>query len=60
MSTLVPTDADLLSTWAEHGIPLDRSTVDHAQKLLAVLLAEVQTWKAIALELASVPQEAEA
>lgn len=41
-------DEEILPIWREHGIPLDRTTVDHALKMIDQLVAEVNTlWEII-------------
>ena len=41
-------DKEILPVWREHGIPLDRSTVDHSLKMIEQLVAEVNTlWEII-------------
>lgn len=38
-------DREVLTVWREHGIPLDRTTVDHARHILDTLAAELdEVW----------------
>ena len=34
-------DRELLETWAEHGVPFDRSTVDYVQTIARRVLVEL-------------------
>lgn len=41
--------------WAEHGIPADLSTVEHACTVLMALWAETQQTRALLAEIAPAP-----
>lgn len=50
---LVPEDERILDIWADHGIPADLSTVEHACHLLMVLWAETKQTRLLLTELAA-------
>jgi hypothetical protein len=53
---LCPEDERILDVWAEHGIPADLSTVEHACALLMALWAETQETRSL-LSALSAPLE---
>lgn len=56
---LCPTDWEILHIWAEHGIPMDQSTLDAAQTIIKKLLNERDVWAGIKTELSAINEEEE-
>lgn len=51
MSLISHRDRELIATWVEHGIPPNRSTLEHAADLCRRLLAETDNQDRLIAEL---------
>jgi len=47
-----PSDRRTIGIWREHGIPLDRSTVEYANDLIQRMAAEIELLEAVINEMA--------